>query len=380
MDNLPKRDDDIYLDIEKFEDYELTDCIVYEMELRSKKVQDFIAQIITIYNDNVQALMKYYNTKDSSIYHKKKSGEQSSSKKLYYDGFDKSNILQNKFYDLYNTYKIMYKTKSLYYKVFGEKFYNIFNYYKNTGENRIEDNNEIGFSVDPDERETKLVSLNKKDGFYIKTLISTNFYSFDPNVYYDDNLNYDISKAEKDFKEYIKSEEGRFNIDYKNEIRIIDNFKRPKIEINELKANKIKIELNLNKSIDEVKAYIDHIYKNLENIQHKVPIELLGEKLQLSDNELCITKKRTKEEICFDTRNYLTTQDRIADMLFIYDATKQKMKQKDIKQSIDDYYFDRDLKETRVDPTKFVNKYLQIAEKYIDDLKYQELLTGIKNK
>ena len=42
MDNLPKRDDDIYLEIEKFEDYELTECIAYEMAIRTPLVKEYI--------------------------------------------------------------------------------------------------------------------------------------------------------------------------------------------------------------------------------------------------------------------------------------------------------------------------------------------------
>lgn len=65
-------------------------------------------------------------------------------------------------------------------------------------------------------------------------------------------------------------------------------------------------------------------------------------------------------------------------MLFIYDATKLGLTQKAIKESIDYYYYERDNKSTGVDPTKVISKYLQIAEEYIDNQKYMELITGIK--
>ena len=35
MGNLPKRDDEIYKEIESFKDYELTQCVAYEMAIRS---------------------------------------------------------------------------------------------------------------------------------------------------------------------------------------------------------------------------------------------------------------------------------------------------------------------------------------------------------
>lgn len=47
MDNLPKRDDPIYREIEQFKDYELTECIAYEMAIRTPLVQEYI----NLYND-----------------------------------------------------------------------------------------------------------------------------------------------------------------------------------------------------------------------------------------------------------------------------------------------------------------------------------------
>ena len=36
MDKLPQRDDLIYKEIEEFQDYELTNCVAYEMAIRSQ--------------------------------------------------------------------------------------------------------------------------------------------------------------------------------------------------------------------------------------------------------------------------------------------------------------------------------------------------------
>ena len=35
MESLPKRSDDIYKEIESFEEYELTQCVAYEMAIRN---------------------------------------------------------------------------------------------------------------------------------------------------------------------------------------------------------------------------------------------------------------------------------------------------------------------------------------------------------
>lgn len=36
MNKLPQRDDLIYKEIEEFQDYELTNCVAYEMAIRSQ--------------------------------------------------------------------------------------------------------------------------------------------------------------------------------------------------------------------------------------------------------------------------------------------------------------------------------------------------------
>lgn len=222
MDNLPKREDDIYKDIEKFKEFELTDCIVYEMKIRSKEVQELIKDIITLYNNNAQVILKYLNTDNPSIYYRRDN--ESSEKNLYYKGADRVGELKTKLYYLYNQYKITYKTKNLYSNIFGNQFYSIFSNFKSIEKNNF-DKIENGkfFTVDPDERETRLTSIIKKDCFYIKTLVSVDFNSFDSDYYLGDN-GYDMTKIEKDFKKYIKSEDGIFDIGYKNEIRIIEDF------------------------------------------------------------------------------------------------------------------------------------------------------------
>jgi hypothetical protein len=42
MDKLPQRDDPIYEEIEKFQDYELTECIAYEMAIRTFLVKEYL--------------------------------------------------------------------------------------------------------------------------------------------------------------------------------------------------------------------------------------------------------------------------------------------------------------------------------------------------
>lgn len=46
MDELPQRDDLIYKEIEEFEDYELTDCVAYEMAIRNKNINALVNEYL----------------------------------------------------------------------------------------------------------------------------------------------------------------------------------------------------------------------------------------------------------------------------------------------------------------------------------------------
>lgn len=42
MNNLPTRSNNLYTDIENFDNYEITDCIAYEMAIRTPLVREYI--------------------------------------------------------------------------------------------------------------------------------------------------------------------------------------------------------------------------------------------------------------------------------------------------------------------------------------------------
>ena len=42
MDRLPQRDDLIYKEIEEFQDYELTNCVAYEMAIRNENISALV--------------------------------------------------------------------------------------------------------------------------------------------------------------------------------------------------------------------------------------------------------------------------------------------------------------------------------------------------
>jgi|GEM_PF-4220081 len=46
MDKLPQRDDLIYKEIEEFQEYELTNCIAYEMAIRNTELKELLKEIV----------------------------------------------------------------------------------------------------------------------------------------------------------------------------------------------------------------------------------------------------------------------------------------------------------------------------------------------
>lgn len=64
MDKLPQRDDLIYKEIEEFQDYELTNCVAYEMMARNNEFEKKYEELNYYYNNIkiiLQQFMKKYN-------------------------------------------------------------------------------------------------------------------------------------------------------------------------------------------------------------------------------------------------------------------------------------------------------------------------------
>lgn len=84
MDKLPQRDDLIYKEIEEFEDYELTNCVAYEMAIRIQELRELLNFVILkkILNDidkkvwqeksNLLAVKYHLDVKNVTIYYREK--------------------------------------------------------------------------------------------------------------------------------------------------------------------------------------------------------------------------------------------------------------------------------------------------------------------
>jgi len=109
MQNLPNRNDKIYKEIESFEDYELINCIAYEMMIRNSKVQKLIEDFskckvlnsVDFLNIEKELKEKYFFPFSSrSIYDEDDNFEYSVLDGLYYDyPFIGENIKSNYHYN-----------------------------------------------------------------------------------------------------------------------------------------------------------------------------------------------------------------------------------------------------------------------------------------
>jgi hypothetical protein len=287
--NLPTRSDPIYGEIERFEDYEYTNCIAYEMAIR---------------NDEVKTLL--LNGRDKSK--------------------DLINYLRNDFLicssekDLRNDFLICSSEVDIY------------NWFKSK---KIDNENYKSFFL----KKTKEKNFGRVSDYSVET--GEGFY-----VEYSTHL--------------LSGNKTRKNQS------ISKNYSRPEMKQN-YRTN-FQFDLNLALPKDELIAYITKIKDEYDkdNSIIKSPLELIGEDLDSADENMLIHKGTGKYN-----------KHRVADMFFIYDGMKKGMKRAQIINEINYYYYDKDNKNTNFTYDTFKNYYEKAIE-LIDNLKYKELITGVK--
>ena len=280
-----KRSDRIYKEIESFEDYELTNCIAYEMAIR---------------NDEIKENINKWKQIDEGLIG------------------GKTNIIGDMEDFLYDKKLMSY----------GFNFLNLHYFNKKHDKNKF---------------------------------FSNRYEMFGLSITYNEN------GEQKIFDDYTKKEQLMFA-----ETILKAQFKRPLLILED--AKKAKVELNLSLPKNELIAYISKIKDEYDkdNSIIKTPLELLGEEFKEADTLVCNDKGK-----CFDSRAILTKQQKMADMFYIYDALKEGFTQRKIQNEIYNYYADNGI-ETKTMDAKTLKRYKEIAVDYIDNMRYKELVTGIK--
>jgi hypothetical protein len=346
MDTLPQRSDLIYKEIEEFQDYELTNCIAYEMAVRNEEAARKLV------------VLKRIET-------------------LKYKIIEKIRARTNNYYSSYRKYPIIFE--DIIVKVLISRLKKEFGI--NYNYSAIEEN-PMGIkfvrytSLYSEAMRSELLSFDKK----IRHKTKTNFIT---------KQGYLIEQIYNRKRE-IKSE-------------ISSNFRRKLTLKNSLN---IKLDLNLNLPKDELIAYITKIKDDFDkdNSIIKTPLELLGETLENENIDIKNLPKRDIKRIYADMfyiYDYFTFQDKkyknereklknklktkIKEINKKWDYDKSDKKEK-IEQLNDDYKIEKQkyskeqiiyelMEKLTFNKTK-VNDYLKIMRMFIVDLEYKKLLIG----
>ncbi len=318
-----KRSDKQYIEVEEFANYELTQCIAYEMAIRNKENLQELDTLIDYYDKNK---IKIFDLSPATSY--RFSDEYLELDKLIenIDFLSKDYVEERIDKEVSNIIKSISEFKT---EMYPDDY----------GEPRI-DKSEI---------------IKRKS--YI---IQTHLTKYEEYTMVDSQ---DPLQIEEVVPSYYTT----------SGIEIAENFKRPKFIIDPMKSLNAKVKLDLNRPLDELLAYITHIKNDLEQNKDvlKAPLELFHRQLQKADNLVCNDKGK-----CFDPRKVLSTQQKMADMFFIYDSLELGYTQTKIRNEVYNYYADKSIDSITLDPAT-LRKYRDIAVDYIDNKRYKEMITGI---
>ena len=363
-----KRSDNQYIEMEEFADYELTQCIAYEMAIRNWRHKDLADGVVNYYNhykEDIDYFLKNRNLSKEDINFDKFIKTQEAYNELV------SLMLEIEVFEVNYTFPLyeepIYKDPRL-----GNEFWEIVSLCRiNIDEDKtILEQKGSTLIHQKDLQEIQLFKTIHRDGYSIETTLKTD--DEDCLIPIDPADEYSESKLVENIQEYANfiKKDGYWSYP---KILIEEHFKRPKIQTDKLKTLDTELTINLNKPLDEIIAFITHVKNDIdENKLLKLPIELLGVQLSRADNIVC----NAKGEKCFDPRKILSTQQKMADMFFIYDCLKIGYSQTKIRNSVYNYYADKGIENITLDPAT-LRKYKDIAFEYIVYSRYKELLTGI---
>jgi len=372
-----------YREIEEFADYELTQCIVYEMAIRNKKYQQQIDNVVEYYKKHKEQIDRHLknqygiagddilidrylplNNRESFYRERREDKEKYHELHKLVDGIDCFSP------DLSNFNADYYESGD-----FGSDFLEIIHLLQNNSKMN---------KYNPERGEVRLISSDNikryftynddREGYITSTELSVHKDYTDQ--YIDDTIiDYKVIKIANAFSELVNDKTNKDAIEVN--ISIKKNFKRPTIKIDNLISRNVQVTLNLNKPLDELIAYITHIKNDIDKNTLKAPIEIFCYELEKADDisKMCTTTKNGNE-ICFDGRKGVTRKQKLADMFFIYDAVQSGGKELEIRMALSEYY--EIIGKTTDMSEKTFRKYRNIAIDYIEKERYKELLTGVK--
>ena len=351
---------DRYVQVDNFEDYELTPCIAYEMAIRNQNVIDILVRL-----DKIKKMMsedkysyKSYMSAEEFIIDSEHNDEKLLKKEYaeYYKLILRKNASYKicieedykKFID--STLDICTEMNMMYLDILQKKLENDLidnyliypeGYYRDIPGARFI----YGEKITNSQKDLELSSTNKNENIIIHEAV------------YDEFI--EVQGRYKSTEEYFIN-------------NIIPNFKR---QVND--QNQVTIPINLSLPLNEISKYLKKVKKR---VKIKSGMEVLENELDLADNisNLTYVNEKTGKVKTVDGTTGENSQRKFADMLFIYDMYKQGKKELRIRIEISEYHEREFDKTTDISDTTF-RKYRDIAIDYIENERYLELIRGRKS-
>lgn len=384
MVDLAERSDPKYTDIKDFKPYELTHCVVYEMASRNKRVQEILEMLN--YIEEFKNSKAYSNLPNMLI-------EVTEEEEEKYLALSKCSLSELR-YELENIidwdsiYENLIKTseskgdnandgsssdfiykEGQYYNVSRDQTRIVEGYLEITIA-ELEDDLVNNYFIYPEGYVSNFQGANEDYMHGVENKELT-----DIGTTFNNGINESVYKGFSVLQEMHKCGHNKtYAINH-----VLPNFKR-KIH----NSNQVATLLNFSLPLNEIQDYIEHIKHTLDNPDNadvkiiKSPVELLGEELEKADDitKMC-SENRNANLKCFDWRKGLSRAEKLGDMFFIYDRERAGEKKIRIMTEIDEFYDPKSIKQTSFHGDTY-NNYLLIAKDYINNERYQELITGVK--
>ena len=324
--DLPKRSD--YNEIKTFQDYELTQCIVYELAIRNTRYKEEVDYVMEFYSKykkeidspaKIHSLIKIQGTETL----KSIGGHHPKFKEL-------KRMIANIEVIPFNPENNVLEYKDV--KRFGENFYELLDFIiksqlKKDHNPTMKDKKKIVDKID----------ILKEEGFWIETKIESVIYplfmiiepSHEPETDTDPIPSLEnFFLTAKTYNEDIASNNvarrlRRMNV-LSSKIRIHEKFKRPKLKLDNGTTKHVIAEIDLSRPKKEIYAYIRHIKEVLmDNSELITPMELLASLLESEDEVLIDNEKK----------HQASNASMFAKRLFVYDYITTKIKNNEANNS-----------------------------------------------
>ncbi len=332
-----KRTDEEYLEIEAFKEYEFSWCIAFEM---AKRDPDLVK--------DVQRFIKYYNRWKSYIDFIPFSLE-AFEESFEYRVHRRAKTVFEYWYD-YLSQKYWLSPIDLYHITMDETALAMAEVYVHQFHNIQKQLPNERFTLEDEEGILFESSVNLKNDHFFKGKESV---------------------SDEEILEAIEE----YDIDpsvIESQRRATENFSRPKLSIPAISNKSIQVELNLALPKNELFAYITHIKEKYDAQKSllKSSIELLGAGLDTIGLEEIDGTGMYKK----DRRK--TLQEKCTDLFFIYDCNTNNLSMDYTIDRLNRYWNE----ERNAFPEQFQQKtyknYLKLAKDFIINRKYQSLLVG----